>query len=204
VNALISLLPGVVIDHPLPYAFLLLLLFGFITPLCEELAVIFVGVTMHSTGTAFLPAVAVGLTALLIQDSAYFHLARLFGSRLTRVRFLSIIFKPKAIDDGKLYFSRRGPRVVFISRFVVGLRSAVILGAGFLGMRWSRFVLYDLAAAVITTTAWMAVGFMIGSQFDEKAGQLTKLFAIIGPVAIVIGAVLIFRSVKADKAKIGT
>jgi hypothetical protein len=51
------------------------------------------------------------------------------------------------------------------------------------------------------TPAWLFVGFMLGAQFDRKVGHLMKLFGIVGPVAVLAGAVLIYRGVKADKAR---
>ena len=75
------------------------------------------------------------------------------------------------------------------------------MGAGFLRMRLPRFMLYDFLAAAIMTPAWLFVGFSLGAQFDSEVGALTKVFAVIGPLAIIVGAFFIFRSVKADKAK---
>ena len=200
-NALVNILPPFVTQNPLPFAFFFLLLFGFTLPICEEIAVALVGVTMHATETPFLLAVAVALSAILIQDTAYFLIARLFGPRLLRHKLLAKLVQPKHIDDGERYFLRRGPFIVFTSRFVVGLRAPVIMGAGFLRMPWYRFILYDFLAAIVMTPAWLFVGFAFGAQFDSRVGQLTKFFAILGPVAIVVGAFFIYRSVRADKAK---
>lgn len=201
-NALINLLPGFVTQHPLPYAFFFLLLFGFTLPICEEIAVGLVGVTMHATGISFLLAVAVALTAILIQDAAYFFIARAFGPRLIRQKLVARFIKPRSVDEGERYFLRRGPFIVFSSRFVVGLRAPVIMGAGFLRMRLPRFMLYDFLAAAIMTPAWLFVGFSLGAQFDSDVGTLTKIFSVVAPIAIIVGAFLIYKSVKADKAKI--
>jgi membrane protein DedA with SNARE-associated domain len=201
-NGLIALLPISVTQHPLPYAFFFLLLFGFTLPICEEIAVALVGVTMHATHTPFLLATAVALGAILIQDTAYFLIARLFGPKLIRHQWVARLIKPASIESGERYFKRRGPFIVFSSRFVVGLRAPVIVGAGFLRMHWPRYILYDFFAASIMTPAWLFVGFALGAQFDSSVGLLTKFFAILGPIAIVMGAILIYRSVKADKAKV--
>ena len=200
-NALFSVLPNFVTQNPLPYAFFFLLLFGFTLPISEEIAVALVGVTMHATRTAFSLAVAVALVAILIQDAAYFFIARVFGPKIIRHKLLAKLIKPKSIDGGERYFLRRGPFIVFSSRFVVGLRAPVIMGAGFLKMRLGRFILYDFLAAAIMTPAWLLVGYSLGAQFDSRVGLLTKVFAIIAPLAIIAGAFLIYRSVKADKAK---
>jgi membrane protein DedA with SNARE-associated domain len=196
-----AMLPDFVARAPLPSAFFFLLLFGFLLPISEEIAVALVGVAMKATGTRFVLAAAVALAAVLIQDTCYFLIARFFGARIIKIKFLARFIKPRSVADGERYFRRRGPFVVFMSRFVVGLRAAVIMGAGFLKMRWSRFILYDLLAAAIMAPAWLSVGFALGTQFDGKIGGLTRTFALIGPVAVVIGAFLIFRSVKADKAR---
>jgi len=201
VNALFSVLPGFVTQHPLPYAFFFLLLFGFTLPICEEIAVALVGVTMHATATSFPLATAVALTAILIQDTAYFLIARVFGPRIIRHRLLARLIKPSSIDGGERYFLRRGPFIVFSSRFVVGLRAPVIMGAGFLRMPLHRFILYDFFAAAVMTPAWLFVGFSLGAQFDSRAGLISKILAVIGPLAIMTGAFLIYRSVKADKAR---
>ena len=198
---ILSLLPGFVARDPLPYAFLFLLCFGFVTPLCEELAVALVGATIKATGAPLVPALAAALAAVMLQDSAYFLFARLFGAKILRQRLIAKLIKPEAVAGGERYFLRRGPIVIFASRFVVGLRSAVIHGAGFLRMPWPRFALYDLSAAAIMVPAWLFVGFALGSQFDAESGSLAKAFGFIGPAAVVAGAFLVLRSVRADKAR---
>jgi membrane protein DedA with SNARE-associated domain len=200
-NAIFSVLPSFVTQDPLPYSFIFLLLFGFLLPISEEIAVALVGVTMHATKTSFLLAVAVALLAILIQDTAYFLIARVFGPKIIRHKWVSKFIKPRAVEDGERYFLRRGHFIIFSSRFVVGLRAPVIMGAGFLRMHWARFIFYDFLAAAIMTPAWLVVGYALGAQFDSRVGQLTKFFAILGPIAIVVGAYFIYRGVKADKAK---
>jgi membrane protein DedA with SNARE-associated domain len=200
-NTLLTLLPDFIARDPLPYAFLFLLVFGFTTPICEEIAVALVGMTIKATGASFAFALAIALIALFIQDTLFFFVARLFGARIIRHKLFSRLVNPKAIEDGERYFLRRGPFIVFSSRFVVGLRSAVIMGAGLLRMRWSRFVLYDSLAAAIMTPSWLFVGFGLGAQLDGKVGRLAKLFGILGPAAILAAAFLVYRGIKADKAK---
>ena len=121
------------------------------------------------------------------------------GSRINPC-FLRVI-KPEKVLAGEQYFQRRGPRIVFISRFVVGLRAPVILGAGLLRMRWTQFIVYDGMAILIAIPAWLAVGFALGAQLDAEVGILGKIFAVLGPIAIILGSILVYRSVKADKAK---
>jgi membrane protein DedA with SNARE-associated domain len=201
-DKLLALLPAFVTEHPLPYAFFFLLLFGFTLPICEEIAVALVGVTMRATGTPFILAAGVALLSIMIQDSLYFFIARVFGPRIIRHKWLARLIKPQSIESGEHYFKRRGHFIVFSTRFVVGLRAPVIMGAGFLRMHWPHFMLYDFLAALVMTPAWMFVGYALGANFDSSVGAFSRVFAILGPIAIVAGAILIYRSVKADKAKV--
>lgn len=201
-DTLLSILPPFVTQNPLPFSFCFLLLFGFTLPICEEIAVALVGVTMRATDTGFFLASCVALLAILIQDTCYFVIARVFGPKIIRHKLFARFIKPESIESGERYFHRRGPFIVFTTRFVVGLRAPVIMSAGFLRMHWPRFMLYDFFAATIMTPAWLLVGFALGAQFDSSVGAFSKFFAFLGPIAIVVGAVLIYRSVKADKARV--
>jgi membrane protein DedA with SNARE-associated domain len=201
-DRIIAILPAIVSQNPLPFAFCFLLLFGFVLPISEEIAVALVGVTAHATGTKFVYAALVAMAAILLQDAAYFVIARLFGPRIIRHRLLSKIVTDRSIESGERYFKRRGPVIVFTTRFVVGIRAPVILSAGFLRMPWLRFTLYDTLAAAVMTPAWLYVGWALGSQFGGNVGLLSKVFSVLAPAAIILGAVLIYRSVKADKAKV--
>lgn len=199
-NAIAQLLPDFVKRDPLIFFFAFLFLFAFTLPICEEIAVALVGVSAKALRVDFAAVAAISLVALLIQDFALFLIARLLGPTLMRRKLFSKVFKPERIAAAERYFLRRGPTIILGSRFVVGLRISAILGSGFLRMRWSKFILYDGIAAAVMTPAWLFVGFALGSQFDKSAGMLTRVLTIFGLVAIVVGAFLVYRGVKADAA----
>jgi len=64
-DTIVSILPAFITQNPLPFAFCFLILFGFTLPICEEIAVALVGVTMRATDTPFIPAACVALLAIL-------------------------------------------------------------------------------------------------------------------------------------------
>jgi membrane protein DedA with SNARE-associated domain len=198
---ILSLMPAFITNHLFLSVFLFLLLFGFTMPISEEIALALVGVMVRNTKGGFICAALVGLPALLLADSLYFLLARLVGPKLLRIKFLERFIKPEKVRGGELYFQRRGQRIVFLSRFVVGLRAPVILGAGLLRMRWTRFILNDGAAIVIAIPCWLAVGFALGVQLDSEVGVFGRILAILAPIAIILGSILIYRSVRADKSR---
>jgi membrane protein DedA with SNARE-associated domain len=199
-NPSLGILSPLIGEHALLASFLFLLLFGFTIPISEEIALSIVGVGAWNSDKGFLEICGVAALALSLADLIYYGLARILGPRLLRSKLFSRIVKPEKIESGERYFKVRGPRIVFVCRFVVGLRLPALLSAGLL--RLKRFILYDGAALVICVPVWIAVGHALGAQLDSHVGWLGKLFAVAGVVAAMIGSLLTYRSVKADTARV--
>lgn len=180
--------------------FVFLLLFGFTLPISEEIALALVGVTLGATGLSFIDALLVAYPALLVADLGYYGAARAFGPRLLRSKAFARIVKPSLVLEGERYFERRGPRIVFICRFVIGLRASALVAAGILRMSFKRFLGYDSLAVFISTPIWIGVGLAFGAQFDSSVGLIGKLFAFAGPSAAILAALFVYRSVKKDQA----
>jgi len=106
-DKLLSILPSFVTHAPLLFSFCFLILFGFTLPICEEIAVALVGVTMRATNTGFLPMACDALLAILIQDACYFFIARVFGPKLLRHKLFAKFIKSSSIESGARYFKRR-------------------------------------------------------------------------------------------------
>jgi membrane protein DedA with SNARE-associated domain len=190
--------PGV---DPLLAGFVFLLCFGFTLPIPEELALVITGLTLRSVGRPYLEVAAVACLALALSDLGYYSIARFLGPRLIRVRLLRGIFKSGKIEESERYFARRGPRILFVCRFVVGLRAAAIMSAGFLRLPCRRFLSRDLPALCIGAPLWLAVGFSIGLQFERGIGALGRALSVVGPVAAVVAGILVYRGVMADRSK---
>jgi len=189
-------------EHPLLLAFVFLLFFGFTFPIPEEAALILVGLALRGAGPSYLEALAAALLALVLADLLYYSVARFMGPRLIRIRLLRRVLKPERIDEAELYFLRRGAGIVFACRFVIGLRTAAILSAGLLRLTLKRFLAYDAAALSLGAAAWLAVGYLLGSRLGDGLGGLERILSIVGPLAIVAAAFLLYRGVMADRAKV--
>jgi membrane-associated protein len=62
----------------------------------------------------------------------------------------------------------RGATLVIVSRFIPGGRTATMLAAGVTRMPWRRFVLFDLAAAVIWSAYGTVLGVVGGVAFTDR------------------------------------
>ncbi|HET7838813.1 MAG TPA: DedA family protein [Rectinemataceae bacterium] len=191
----------IVADHTYLAFFVFLLVFGFTLPISEEIALALVGVAARSQDLILPECLVPALPALLLADLLYYTIARLIGPRLLRMKLFIRFMKPERVCEGERYFQRRGQRIVFFCRFVIGLRAPAILSAGFLRMPLKRFIAFDGLALLIATPIWLAFGYALGAQLDSQVGTLGKIIAFVGPLAIVAGTVLVYRSVKADRAR---
>jgi len=200
-RSFVNVLGPAIAGHQLLASFLFLLLFGFTLPISEEIALALVGVGARSSGIAFLEIGAVSAVALILADLGYYGLARFVGPRILGWRMFSKVIKSTKIEAGERYFHERGPRIVFICRFVVGLRAPAILSAGFLRMSLRKFVIYDGLALLICVPVWLAVGHALGTQLDSEVGRMGKLLAVVAVAAAVVASSLIYRSVKKDRAR---
>jgi membrane protein DedA with SNARE-associated domain len=190
-----------VANHSFLSFFFFLLLFGYTFPVPEEIALGLVGVAARTSGAGYFEALVAAVPALIIADFGYYFIARLFGPRILRFRFMRRAIKPERIEEGERYFKRRGARILFFCRFIVGLRAPALLSAGFLRMPIKNFALYDILALLVATPVWLGVGYALGAQFDKEIGVFGRIISLVGPVAVIAAVAIIYRGARADRSR---
>jgi membrane protein DedA with SNARE-associated domain len=137
-------------------------------------AAVYAGTTHHLNIFFVILSAAVG--AILGQMLGY-GIGWAFGYRLLRRYGRRIGLTHRRLAYGRALFRRHGEKVVVISRFVVVLRTLAALLAGANRMRWTSFMIANVAGSV----AWSAI-YGVGAYY---LGHEAKHLA--GPAAIVIG-----------------
>jgi membrane-associated protein len=173
------------------WAYLILFLFAFLDALVplvpSETAVITAGVVAASGDLSLgliIPAAAAG--AFLGDNTAYL-IGRRFGGRATE-RFFSGEKAKQRLGWAEEQLNERGGELIVIARFIPGGRTAVTLSAGTLGYPWRRFVVFDLAAALVWASYAALLGYYGGRTFESFWGlvvALTTAFAIAGGIELV-------------------
>lgn len=135
---------------------------------------------------------AAGLGAILGDNVGY-----LLGLRLGRewlLRYGARVGVTKArLDRAEAFFSRHGPKAVFVGRFVGFARALVPFVAGASRMPYRRFVLYDALGAALWTVTFVLLGYGLGASWrvaERWMGRTSMLLA--GAIAIA-GLVLWLR-----------
>jgi membrane protein DedA with SNARE-associated domain len=181
-------LPGVLhsLESPLnQYGYLavaaLVMLEDFGVPVPGE-TVLIVAAIYAGTGRLSIWLVAViGFLAAVAGDNIGFAIGH-FGGRPLAERFGRYIFlTPERLDKTAAFFDRHGGKIIIIARFVEGLRQANGIIAGFSGMHWRRFVVFNAIGAALWVAVWASVGYFSGSHIDSiyrTATQYETYFAI--------------------------
>jgi membrane-associated protein len=158
------------------------LFIGLIIPGDTVVLVASAGVTDILDFFYLLGAVLIGS---LIGESIGFILGRLFGKKI-RYSKLGQRLGEKNWQLADRFVEKRGGIAVAISRFLPMLHSLVPVVAGMTTMRYRTFITWTVGACAIWASAYVSIGYLAHSAYDNIAGQLKW-----GGLAFV-GIILIF------------
>lgn len=186
--------------------FAILILCGFGLPIPEDITLVAGGVISglgHNNPHIML---IVGLAGVLIGDSTMFLLGRIFGYRIQRIRTFRKILSPRRFSHIQRKFKQYGLGLLFVARFLPGLRSPIYIVAGMSRrISYFTFILMDGLAALISVPVWIYMGFFFADNLDllmEYVSDVQKLIYLI--LGIILLIVLIIYLKKKFHKKLNT
>jgi membrane protein DedA with SNARE-associated domain len=145
----------------------ILLLCGLGLPIPEDISLISAGYLAH-LGTVGLHTVfLVCFAAVLGGDTLAFTVGRKFGTKILASRFGHRYFTPRRQRRVRAYFRTYGSKVVFVARFLPGLRFSIFLSAGMLHVRPYVFIVYDALAALVSVPFLVYTAWYFGDNIDH-------------------------------------
>ncbi len=147
-------------QHDYLAVFLVLLICGMGVPIPEDITLVAGGVISGLGYSNVHVMFGVGMAGVLVGDLIMFMIGRHYGESALRWRWVSWLVTPERRELVQRKFDRYGIRLLFIARFLPGLRSPIFIIAG-----WSRrvsllkFLLLDGAAALISVPFWVYLGY---------------------------------------------
>jgi membrane protein DedA with SNARE-associated domain len=147
-------------DYPYLGVALVFVLCGIGLPLPEELALIAGGyVCAKFPEKAQLHWMMLWCAGgILTGDFLPYLLGRVFGTRVLRLRALRLIVNKSRLAQFDRWFRRRGDLVIFIARFVPGIRVVAFFTAGTMKMLLRRFLLLDALGIGVSVPVLVFLG----------------------------------------------
>ena len=177
-------------SHSYAVMFGILILCGFGLPLPEDIVLITGGILASHGVANFEVVVLVTLAGVLIGDGIVFSIGAYFGPSLRNHAFVRRILTEKRDRQVQAIFHKYGEKVIFMARFMPGLRTPVFLTCGSYHVRPWKFVMFDGFAALISVPLWVYVGLVFGQNLEELEHRIHQFK--VGFYAALAGAIVLF------------
>lgn len=177
-------------DYGYAAVFGILVLCGFGLPIPEDISLVAGGIISGLGFTNHHIMVIVGMIGVLIGDSSMFLLGRVFGYRIQKIKFFRKILSPRRFSHIQKQFKQYGLGLLFVARFLPGLRSPIFLVAGMSRrVSYITFIAMDGLAALISVPVWVYLGYFFADNIDllmEYVGDVQKLIYLSLGIVILI------------------
>jgi membrane protein DedA with SNARE-associated domain len=181
---------------------LLMALENVFPPIPSELIMPLAGYLVTQDKMTFIGVVLAGTVGSVLGSLPLYFAGKKMGHHRAREwagkygHWLTI--SPQDIDKSRDWMDKHGVFAVCLCRLVPGIRSLIALPAGVDQMNPFVFIAYTALGSSIWATILAALGYFLGSNFDNVERFMNPISYVV--LAIVIG-IYIYRVVKQKKSK---
>jgi membrane protein DedA with SNARE-associated domain len=180
----------------------ILLLCGLGLPVPEDISLIAAGYMAHVNVVNVHTVFLVCLLAVLGGDTLAFLLGRYFGAKVLAAPYFKRIFTPRKQMRVRAYFRKYGSKVIFVGRFLPGLRFSIYFSAGTLRVRPAVFLVYDTLAALLSVPTLVYLAWIFGEHIDRVAAWARRSEYGILAVTVGVVALLVIKGYRARRRKL--
>ncbi|HEV51207.1 MAG TPA: DedA family protein [Thermoprotei archaeon] len=164
-------------------------------PVPSEVILPLEGYLVYQGRTDFWLAFVASLAGSIIGSAVDYALGLKLGKSVTKLPLIN----ERSLKTATDWFQRRGPIVVLLARFVIGLRALISIPAGMFAMSKKKFLAYTLAGSAIWNASLIYAGLTLGSRWEIVSAWVNKYLI---PISIVvIAAIILYVGVKLFKRR---
>jgi membrane-associated protein len=165
-------------------------------PVPGETVLLFAGFLSYQGEVRLWRAIATGFAGAVLGDSGGYFLGRFAGTPFVAkyVRRFSVLSRQFSRAQDR--FQKHGHWAVLVGRFITGLRVFAGPLAGMLRMPYPRFLIFNVAGAVLWATTIACVGFLFGSNWERLVGfikEFNRLTLAVGALIAFVVMIIHFR-----------
>ncbi|HFC6390255.1 TPA: DedA family protein [Neisseria lactamica] len=180
-----ALLEAFFVEYGYAAVFFVLVICGFGVPIPEDLTLVTGGVISGMGYTNPHIMFAVGMLGVLVGDGVMFAAGRIWGQKILRFKPIARIMTPKRYAQVQEKFDKYGNWVLFVARFLPGLRTAVFVTAGISRkVSYLRFIIMDGLAALISVPIWIYLGEYGAHNIDWL---MAKMHSLQSGILVILG-----------------
>jgi membrane protein DedA with SNARE-associated domain len=134
-----------------------------------------------------------------VGDFTFFSLGRLYGKNvIERCEFLR-----KQIPLANKMIRKHGRFIIFVTRFLAGIRAVILILLGCTDIRLSRFVLFNAINSIVWTVLVTMAGYLFGNVAYVFVSDMNRYQNYIIPITLVAVTILIviYRHFMQEKEK---
>ena len=161
---------------------------GFGFPMPEDIVLITGGLLASQNVVNEYTVFIVTMAGVLIGDSTIFLLGKKYGKNIQNLGPFKKIITPERGARIEKALDKYGDKVIFIARFLPGLRTPIFLSTGIYGVPFWKFFALDGLAALISVPVWIWVGYAFGNNLPALEAKISQmqlgLYSILGIVIV--------------------
>jgi membrane protein DedA with SNARE-associated domain len=183
--------------------FLMLLGGAFGLPIPEDLPLLLGGVLLHQQKAELGEMFLVCYTGIIIGDIILFTIGKRIGASSRNRGWFESKLSPKVLRKTRLAIERKSFITILIARHLFYLRTVTFLACGALKMSYTRFIIADMFAALISASFMLSFGFMFSDSYEYiiSVFKTTKLIVFLAVGIIVVWIYLRIRKTRQEKLK---
>jgi membrane-associated protein len=119
------------------------------------------------------------IIAALLGDNLNYFVGKYF-SKIIKSKERILFFKREYIDQTEAFYAKHGGKTVIMARFIPIVRTIAPFVAGAGSMKYSTYITYCIAGALLWVVGITMLGYMLGSNPFVKQNFELVVFGIIG------------------------
>lgn len=164
-------------------------------PIPEDVPLLMAGFMCYEELAHVWIMIPVAMVGVLAGDFVLYGLGRKFGHHIVEHRFVRRLVNPSRLLAAERLFQRHGLKIIFVGRFLPGLRPMIFVASGVLRVPFLLFAGINGFAACISVPTIILLGRYFGHNLDRiqrdvrVVSHALVLAAVVG-VLVIIGVYL--------------
>ncbi len=171
--------------------FFVLLLCGLGLPIPEDVVLVAAGALGEIDGRGWVEVSVLMYVGVMLGDTMIFMAGHFFGARLRSSKWFQRYLSAKKQQKVEDLFERYHSWVLFVGRFLPGLRAPIFFTAGSTRVKFLKFFFFDGLAALISVPFFVWLGHWLWAKFKDDIAQLERALSTTQTYTMVVAGVLL-------------